>query len=78
MFSTVQVSIMSGWMLVKYDFPRFSRQYCNDVNNKEDCVFLLGLNGYRSTLSCSLLFYLFQLAVKTCTHTVTETSYNHG
>ena len=67
MFSVVQVSFMSGWTLVKYGFPRFSRQYCNDVNNKEDRVFLLGSKQINSF--CSLLFFnLFQLAVKTQTY----------
>ena len=63
---------MSGWTLVKYDFPRFSRQYCNDVNNKEDCVFLLGSKQINSF--CSLLFltsFSWQLKLK---HTVAETS----
>ena len=69
MFSVVQVSFMSGWMLVKYGFPRFSRHYCNDVNNKEDHVFLLGSKQLQINSFCSLLFFnLFQLAVKTQTY----------
>ena len=66
MFSAVQVSVMSGWMLVKYDFPRFSRQYCNDVNNKEDHVFLLGSKQLQINSFLFIAFFcnLFQLAVK--------------
>ena len=57
MFSVVQVSFMSGWTLVKYGFPRFSRQYCNDVNNKEDRVFLLGSKQLQ--INSFLFFALF-------------------
>ena len=57
-------------------FPDFQRHYFNDVNNKEDSVFLLGSKQINSFLFFG--FLTSQPAVKTYTYCSRKKAAVHG